>query len=130
MVWSCEKGNGGRSVEISEGNESIGEKGKRKTKESLERYSEEGFGTNRSGRECGSRKMEKGHRNSDPCLTGKYGLKTIMMIMMNFIMLLFLKNLRSVNLTSNLITWLTIILIIRITYGIGVCAAQNEIILP
>jgi len=61
MVWSCEKGNGGRSVEISGGNGSIGERGRRKTKENLERYSEEGFETNRSGRECGieSRKIEK-----------------------------------------------------------------------
>jgi len=49
MVWSYGKGNGGRSVEISEGNGSIGEKESRKTKENLERYSEEGFGTNRNG---------------------------------------------------------------------------------
>jgi len=40
MVWSCEKGNGGRSVEISARNGSIGEKENRKTKENLERYSE------------------------------------------------------------------------------------------
>jgi len=38
MVWSCEKGNGGRSVEISGRNGSIGEKESRKTKENLERY--------------------------------------------------------------------------------------------
>jgi len=43
MVWSCEKGNGGKSVEISGGNGSIGKRGSRKTKENLERYSEEGF---------------------------------------------------------------------------------------
>jgi len=41
MVWSCEKGNGGKSVEISGGNGSIGKRGSRKTKENLERYSEE-----------------------------------------------------------------------------------------
>jgi len=40
MVWSCEKGNGGRSVEISGDNGSIREKVSRKTKENLERYSE------------------------------------------------------------------------------------------
>jgi len=49
MVWSCEKGNGGRSVEISVRNGSIRKKKSRKTKENLERYSEEGFGTNTSG---------------------------------------------------------------------------------
>jgi len=38
------------SVEISRGNGSIREKGSRKTKENLKRYSEEGFGANRSGR--------------------------------------------------------------------------------
>jgi len=82
MVCSCEKGNGGRSIEISGGNGSIGEKGSRKTKENLKRYSEEGFGINRSGRECGIglRKMEKVHRKSHPCLKGKYGLKTIMIM--------------------------------------------------
>jgi len=59
IVWSCKKGNGGRSVEISGRNGSIREKGSRKTKENLERYSEEGFGTNWSGRESGigSRKI-------------------------------------------------------------------------
>jgi len=36
MVWSCEKGNGGRSVEISGRNGSIGIKESRKTKENLE----------------------------------------------------------------------------------------------
>jgi len=46
MVWSCDKGNGGRSVVISGRNGSIGEKESRKTKEYLERYSEGGFGTN------------------------------------------------------------------------------------
>jgi len=58
-------------------NGSIGEKERRKTMENLERYSEEGFGTNRSGRECGigSRQKEKVHRKSDVCLRGKYGLK-------------------------------------------------------
>jgi len=50
MVWSCEKGNGGRSVEISERNGRIGgEKESRKTKGNLERYSEEEYGTNKSG---------------------------------------------------------------------------------
>jgi len=49
MVWSCKKGNGGRSVEISERNGSVGEKESRKTNENLERYSEEGYETNRSG---------------------------------------------------------------------------------
>jgi len=49
MVWSCEKGNGWRSVEISERNGSVREKESRKTKENLERYSEVGFATNRSG---------------------------------------------------------------------------------
>jgi len=53
MVWSYEKGNGGRSVEISGRNGSIREKESRKTKENLDKYSEEGFGTNRRGRECG-----------------------------------------------------------------------------
>jgi len=48
MVWSCEKGNGERSVEISGRNGSIGEKESRKTKENMEKFSEEGFGTNRS----------------------------------------------------------------------------------
>jgi len=68
MVWSSKKGNGGRSVEISGGSGSNGVKESRKTKENLERYSEEGFGINRSGRDCsiGSRKMEKDHRKSDP----------------------------------------------------------------
>jgi len=62
-----------------------GRKGIRKTKENLERYSEEGFGTNRSGRECGigSRKMERDHWKSDPCLEGKYRLETIMMMMIS-----------------------------------------------
>jgi len=46
---SCEKGNRGRSAEISGRNGSIREKESRKTKENLERCSEEGFGTNRSG---------------------------------------------------------------------------------
>jgi len=46
MVGSCEKG--GRSVEISARNESIKEKESRKTMENLERYSEEGYGNNRS----------------------------------------------------------------------------------
>jgi len=49
MVCPCGKENRGRRVEISEGNGSIGEKESRKTKENLERYSEEGFGTNRNG---------------------------------------------------------------------------------
>jgi len=49
MVWSCEKGNVGRNVENSGRQGSIGEKETRKTKENLERYSEEGFGTTRSG---------------------------------------------------------------------------------
>jgi len=49
MVWSCEKGNGGRSVEISGRNGSVEEKECRKTKENLERYSEEGLGAIRSG---------------------------------------------------------------------------------
>jgi len=48
VVWSCEKRNGGSSAEINEGNGSIGEKGSRKTKEVLERYSEEGFGMKES----------------------------------------------------------------------------------
>jgi len=45
MAWSCEKKNGGRSVEISGRNGSIGEKESRnrKTKENLERYIEEEF---------------------------------------------------------------------------------------
>jgi len=70
MVWSCEKGNGGRSAEIRGGNGSIRENGSGKTKENLERYSEEGFGTNRSGRESGigSRKIVKDHCKSDPCM--------------------------------------------------------------
>jgi len=61
MVWSSEKGNGERSVEINGRNRSIGEKESRKTKENLERYSEEGFGTNRSEFECGigSKKIER-----------------------------------------------------------------------
>jgi len=45
----CEKVNRGRSVDISGRNGSIGEKESKKTKENLERYSEEGFRTNRSG---------------------------------------------------------------------------------
>jgi len=49
MIWSCDKGNRTRSVEISGINRSIREKESTKTKENLERYSEEGFGTNRSG---------------------------------------------------------------------------------
>jgi len=49
MVWTCENGNGGRSVEISGRNGSIREKESRKTKENLERYSKEAFGTNMSG---------------------------------------------------------------------------------
>jgi len=49
MVWSCEKANGGRSIEISGRNGSFREKKSRKTKENLERYSEEGFGAIRSG---------------------------------------------------------------------------------
>jgi len=88
MVWSSAKGNGGRSVEFSGRNGRIGEKGRRKTMENLYRYSEEGFGTNRSGRECGIglRKMENDHCKSDPCLKGKYGLKTIIMMMMMMVM--------------------------------------------
>jgi len=39
----------GRSVEISGGNGGIVEKEIRKTRENVERYSEDGFGTNRSG---------------------------------------------------------------------------------
>jgi len=68
MVWSCEKGKGRRRVEVSGRNRSIREKESRKTKENLKRYSEERFGANRSGRECGirSRKMEKDHRRSNP----------------------------------------------------------------
>jgi len=38
MVWSCEKGNGGRSVEISGKNGSIGGKESRKIKENFEIY--------------------------------------------------------------------------------------------
>jgi len=53
MVWSCQKGNGGSSVEISGRNGSIGEKESRKTKENLERFSDEGFGANRRGSENG-----------------------------------------------------------------------------
>jgi len=65
MVWSCENGTGGRSVEISGKNGSIGGKS-RKTKENLERYSKERFGTNMSGRACGirSRKLEKDRRSN------------------------------------------------------------------
>jgi len=48
MVWSREQGNGGWSVEISGRNGSYGEKKRRKTKENLERFSEEGFETNKS----------------------------------------------------------------------------------
>jgi len=40
MVWSCEKGNGGKRVAISGRSGSIGEKESMKTKENLERYSE------------------------------------------------------------------------------------------
>jgi len=39
MVWSCEKRNEGRSVEISGRNGSVGEKESRKIKENFERYS-------------------------------------------------------------------------------------------
>jgi len=51
----------------------MGDKGSRKTKENLERYSEERFGTNRSGRACGigSRKMEKDHPKYEPMREGK-----------------------------------------------------------
>jgi len=49
MVWSFEKGKGGMSVEISGRNGSIVEKESMKTKENLERYAAEGFGTNSSG---------------------------------------------------------------------------------
>jgi len=49
MVWSGKNGNGERSVEISGRNGSIGDKESRKTKENLDTFSEEGFGTNRSG---------------------------------------------------------------------------------
>jgi len=49
MVWSRKQANGGKSVEISGGNENIREKKSRKMKENLERYGEEGFGTYRSG---------------------------------------------------------------------------------
>jgi len=68
MVWSCEMGNGGMSVEISGRNGSIGEKESSNTKENLKRYSEEGLRTNGSGCECGikSRKMEKDHLKSGP----------------------------------------------------------------
>jgi len=57
--------------------EVLGEKESRKTKENLERYSEEGFGTNRSGWECGigPRKMEKDHRKSNPYFKKKYDFK-------------------------------------------------------
>jgi len=68
MVCSCEKRKGGKSVEISGRNESIGEKESKKTKKNLERYYEERFGTNRTGRECGIglRKMKKDHHRSNP----------------------------------------------------------------
>jgi len=49
VVWSCEKGNGGRSDEISGRNGSVWEKESRKTKENFGRYSEEGFGAIKSG---------------------------------------------------------------------------------
>jgi len=54
-----------------------GEKESRKTKENLERYSEEGFGTNRSGRECGirSRKMRKIIAGQTPNLREHMDLK-------------------------------------------------------
>jgi len=45
MVWPCEKGKRG----ISGRNGNIVEKESRKTKDNLERYSEERFGTNRCG---------------------------------------------------------------------------------
>jgi len=67
---------GKRREEVSERNGTIGEKESRKTKENLERYSEEGFETIRSGWECGieSKKMEKDHRKFNPYLKGKYWL--------------------------------------------------------
>jgi len=49
MVWPCEKGNGRKGVKISGRNGSIKDKESRKTKENLERLSEDRFGTNRSG---------------------------------------------------------------------------------
>jgi len=75
MVGLCENENGG-SVEISGRNGSITEKERSKTKTNFERYSEKGFGINKSGRECGiiSRKMEKDHRKANPYLNGKYSL--------------------------------------------------------
>jgi len=49
MVWSCETGTIGRSVEVSGRNGCVGEKKSRKTMEYLERYSEKGFGAIMSG---------------------------------------------------------------------------------
>jgi len=82
VMW---EGNGGKSVEISGGNGSIGEKESRKKRENLERYSEKGFGTTRSGSECGigSRRWRKIIASSTPAWRESLkGLKTIMMIMM------------------------------------------------
>jgi len=72
MVWSCEKGNGGRSAEINGGNGSIGEKGSSETKENLEINSEEGLGTNSSVRELA---LDRGRSlQVRLLLEGKYGL--------------------------------------------------------
>jgi len=74
MVWSCEKGNGGRSVEISGRNGRIEEKESRKTRENLERYSEEGLELIRVDESMALEKMEKDYPKSDLYLKRKYGL--------------------------------------------------------
>jgi len=68
MVWSCKKGNEAEGGVLRLVNEMTRKKESRKTKENLESYSGEGFGSIWSGWECGiwSKKMEEDHRKSDP----------------------------------------------------------------